>query len=151
MKLLIASDHAGFQLKEALKKNRPDIEWTDLGTMSEESTPYPKHAQALCEKLIDTHTHAELTNPLGVLICGSGVGVSMQANRYMGIRAALCWSEEVAVLSRQHNAANVLCLGSRLVKPEDALKIFDAWSRTPFEGGRHAERIKMMDEECECC
>ncbi len=157
MKLRIAADHAGFELKEWLKKEATsqglNVEWIDLGTTNTESTAYPKYSQKLCEDVIDNNPVSELTKPMGILICGSGVGMSMQANRYMGIRAALCWSDEVAKLSRQHNASNVLCLSSRLVDKETNLKIFKTWLQTEFEGGRHAHRIEMMDSEadCECC
>ena len=144
MELFIASDHAGFDLKEEIKKNFPHIRWTDLGTHSKESTPYPQHAQKLCEKILEKKS-ADLIDPQGVLICGSGVGVSIQANRFKGMRAALCWNEEVAKLSRQHNASNVLCLGARLISPQLANSIVKMWLETPFEGGRHLERIKMMD------
>ena len=154
MKLRIASDHAGFEFKEALKKEFKDIEWVDLGTTNTESTHYPKFAQKLCEDILDNTPPEELSKTLGVLICGSGVGMSMQANRYMGIRAALCWSEEVAKLSRQHNAANILCLSARGIEQRLNFKIFKTWLTTEFEGGRHAQRIAMMDgseSSCECC
>lgn len=155
MKLRIASDHAGFELKEVLKKEFKDVEWLDLGPDSAESTHYPKYAQKLCEDLLDNTPIEELhkNNPMGVLICGSGVGMSIQANRYMGIRAALCWKPEVAELSRLHNGSNVLCLSARLVDLELNKEILKKWMASTFEGGRHAERIRMldMDEGCECC
>lgn len=151
MKLFIASDHAGFALKEQLKAKFPDIQWLDLGAMNEESTHYPKHAQALCEAIIDGTDPKQMTEPLGILVCGSGIGMSIQANRYIGIRAALCWNEESARLSRSHNGANVLCLASRLYDKEISFKIVQAWKETPFEGGRHTHRIEMMDADCECC
>jgi ribose 5-phosphate isomerase B len=144
MELFIASDHAGLELKEELKKNFPLINWIDLGTHSKESTPYPQHAQKFCQKVLEKKS-GDLIDPQGVLICGSGVGVSMQANRFKGIRAALCWNEEVAKLSRKHNASNVLCLGARLISTQMASSIFKTWIETSFESGRHLERIKMMD------
>lgn len=155
MKLRIASDHAGFELKELLKSEFKDIEWVDLGPANTDSTHYPKYAQKLCEEVLDNTPPEELHKygPLGILICGSGVGMSMQANRYMGIRAALCWNPEVAQLSRQHNGSNVLCLSARLVDAATNKEILRKWLETAFEGGRHAERIRMldMDEGCECC
>jgi ribose 5-phosphate isomerase B len=152
MKLRIAADHAGLELKEWVKTEFSDVEWLDLGTNSKESTHYPTYSQKLCEDIIDNVPKEELLKPQGVLICGSGVGMSMQANRYMGIRAALCWNAEVAELSRQHNASNVLCLSSRLVHKEINKQIIQKWMATAFEGGRHQDRIKMMDpESCECC
>lgn len=144
MQLFIASDHAGFELKEELKKKFPQINWIDLGTHSKESTPYPQYARKLCEKVLEKKS-GDLIDPQGVLICGSGVGVSMQANRFKGIRAALCWNEEVVKLSRQHNASNVLCLGARLISSQMACSILKTWLESPFEGDRHLERIKMMD------
>ncbi|MEZ4815981.1 MAG: ribose 5-phosphate isomerase B [Bdellovibrionota bacterium] len=153
MKLRIASDHAGYELKEYLKKQFNDVEWIDLGPTNSESTHYPKYAQKLCEELLDNTPKEELEKQQGVLICGSGVGMSMQANRYMGVRAALCWTPEVAELSRKHNASNVLCLSARLVDSTMNSEILKKWLNTAFEGGRHAERIRMMDldEDCECC
>jgi ribose 5-phosphate isomerase B len=145
MQLFIASDHAGFDLKEDIKKIFPQIKWIDLGTHTKDSTPYPQHAKKLCDKILEKKESTSLTEPQGVLICGSGVGVSMQANRFKEIRAALCWNEEVAKLSRQHNASNVLCLGARLISAQMASAILKTWLETPFEGGRHLERIKMMD------
>ncbi len=145
MQLFIASDHAGFDLKEDIKKNFPQVNWVDLGTHSKDSTPYPQHAKKLCEKILEQKRSSSLTEPQGILICGSGVGVSMQANRFKEIRAALCWNEEVAKLSRQHNASNVLCLGARLISAHMASSILKTWLETAFEGGRHLERIKMMD------
>lgn len=144
MQLFIASDHAGFDLKEELKKNFSHIQWIDLGTHSKESTPYPEHAKMLCQKILEKKS-GDLIEPQGVLICGSGVGVSIQANRFKGIRAALCWNEEVAKLSRKHNASNVLCLGARLISPQSAIAIVKVWLESTFEGVRHLERIKMMD------
>jgi ribose 5-phosphate isomerase B len=153
MKMRIAADHAGFEIKEWIKKEFPAIEWVDHGTSNTESTHYPKYAQKLCEDILDNSKPEDLKKPLGILICGSGVGMSMQANRYLGIRAALCWNEEIAKLSRQHNASNVLCLSARHVDKAVNQQIVKTWMATEFEGGRHTHRIDMMDmdESCECC
>ena len=151
MKLRIASDHAGFELKEFIKKEFKEIEWIDLGTSNTDSTHYPSYAQRLCEDILDKTSRDDLRKQLGVLVCGSGIGMSMQANRYQGIRAALCWSAEVSKLSRQHNASNVLCLSGRLIDQGTNLQILKSWLSTEFEGGRHAQRIDMMDTDCDCC
>lgn len=153
MILWIASDHAGFALKEELKKTNKlagqNIEWKDLGPTDETSTDYPLHAQKLTREIKAHKVGAELLEPCGVLICGSGVGVSIAANRVKGIRAVLAASEEVAKLSRQHNASNVLCLGSRLTASDLAKEILKTWLATPFEGGRHEKRVQLIDEGTE--
>ena len=132
MKLLIASDHAGFQLKEQLKKKFSHVEWMDLGCHSEDSVDYPDYADSLAQQLKSLNdakglSHSKDLNDAenseapsqskGVLICGSGQGMAMTANKSPHIRAALCWDEESARLSRQHNDANILCLSGRLLPP----------------------------------
>lgn len=144
MKLFIASDHAGYALKTEIVK-RKDVEWIDLGPISEDSVDYPLFAQKLSRAVLDARVGDELLEPCGVLICGSGVGMSIAANRFKGIRAALALREDVATLSRAHNGANVLCLGARLVSAPEALKILDAWMKTPFEGGRHGRRVSQIE------
>ena len=145
-KLFIASDHAAFDLKKSLVENKNlGVEWVDLGTGSTDSVQYPDYAQDLCRKILKETSQEALLSPCGVLLCGSGVGMSMSANRFKGIRAALAESVEVAELSRQHNASNVLCMGARIVDEATALNIFRKWLATPFEGGRHLTRIKLMD------
>jgi ribose 5-phosphate isomerase B len=154
--LFISSDHGGFELKSYLLKNlnlekfstaSSKREWIDLGPNSAESVDYPKFAKLLCERVVSTFSSDDLLRPCGILICGSGVGVSISANRHSKIRAALCWSEEVAALSRAHNASNVLCLSERLLDNELNLKIVKAWLGAEFEGGRHARRIELIDSE----
>ena len=147
MKLLIASDHAGFDLKKIFIEAATSlgVEWIDLGPHDSQSVDYPKFAEVLCEQLLATHTLEQRLKPCGVLICGSGVGMSIAANRFEGIRAVLTQSVDVAKLSRQHNASNVLCLGARATAPEHAQKILQAWITTDFEGGRHQRRIDLMD------
>ncbi len=147
MKLLIASDHAGFDLKEHFKAHADQlgIEFIDLGPSNKDSTDYPTHAQNLCKKLLADRSAHDLLEPCGVLICGSGVGMSIAANRFKGIRAVLCTEVQTATLSRQHNASNVLCLGARLIQPELGLEILKSWLQSPFEGGRHQRRIELMD------
>ncbi|WP_413291536.1 ribose 5-phosphate isomerase B [Bdellovibrio sp. HCB337] len=149
-KIFIASDHAGFDLKQIFIKYLPDLPWEDLGTHDLHSVDYPDFAKTLCDKLIEaTGKHpatedAFNTGVFGVLICGSGQGMAIRANKYPQIRAALCWNEDVARLSREHNNANVLCLGSRAVSSEVAEKILKAFMAAKFEGGRHSQRVAKL-------
>lgn len=140
MKIFIASDHAGFSVKqkvvELLQKKYSVF---DLGPVSEDRVDYPDFADKVIAEL-----KKDLTNSLGVLICGSGQGMSMRANKFPFIRAALCWNEESAKLSRQHNDANVLCLGARLLDEKTIQEIVMAFFSTSFEGGRHADRVKKI-------
>lgn len=136
----VASDHAGFQLKSFLITMRPQYPWSDLGPGDVTSVDYPVYAEKLVAALVKSPSQATR----GVLICGSGVGMSIAANRDSRIRAALCWSAEVARLARAHNDANVLCLGERLLDPDLALQILDVFLATPFEGGRHARRVQLL-------
>ncbi|MEO5668269.1 MAG: ribose 5-phosphate isomerase B [Bdellovibrionota bacterium] len=142
MKLFIAADHAGFELKENLKKALPDIAWEDLGTHSKESVHYPEYAKKLAEAVIASKI--PLTETCGILICGSGIGVSIAANRYPEIRAALVGNEETARLSREHNRANVLCLAARSLTSDEAKNIVKAWTEATFQEGRHAERVAQL-------
>lgn len=139
MKIFLASDHAAFNEKNALLDYlKANHEVIDLGTNSPESTNYPEWAQKLVEKVLEEKT-------LGILLCGSGIGVSMVANRFKGIRAALCRDVEDAKMSRLHNNANVLCLSGRRTSIEDLKKITDVFLSTEFEGGRHQTRIDQFN------
>lgn len=137
MKFLIASDHAGFALKSFLKTSRSDIEWVDLGPYDDKSVDYPDFANELIKEKLKT-------DAFGVLICGSGQGMAMRANKTLSIRAALCLTVESAKLARAHNDANILCLGGRLISNKEALEILDMFIKTPFEGGRHLNRVKKI-------
>ena len=141
MLIYIASDHAGFDVKNKVYSHLEELghEVIDLGTDSEESCHYPDFAKSLCEKI--------QSNPSsrGVLICGSGVGMSLAANRFSGVRAALCHREDVAKLSREHNDSNVLCLGARTVSLDENKTIISTWLKTDFEGGRHSQRVSRFD------
>jgi ribose 5-phosphate isomerase B len=141
-KLLIASDHAGFELKErlerALRARGYDVE--DLGTNSEASTDYPDFAHPLAERV----SRGEVER--GVLLCGTGLGMSYTANRYPHVRAAVAWNAEVARLAREHNDANVLVLPARFVSPEQGLEILTTWLDTEFAGGRHARRVEKIEK-----
>jgi ribose 5-phosphate isomerase B len=137
----IASDHAGFELKEELRAAlvRRGFDVEDLGTTSADSTDYADYAHPLAREV------SEGTAKRGVLMCGTGLGMSYVANRYPHVRAAVAWSPEVAELARRHNDANVLVLPARFVTTEEAERILDAWLAAPFEGGRHERRIEKIE------
>ena len=139
-KLYIASDHAGFILKEYLKKKlSKKIKFDDQGPHSNEmSVNYPDFAHKLCKKV------SKNSSNMGILICGSGMGMAMAANRHKRIRAALCYSVENTKLSRLHNNANVITLGSRLINKNIAIKCINTFLKTKFEGGRHLKRVKKI-------
>ena len=141
MKVAIGSDHAGFQLKETLKAylQSKGFEVKDFGTHSEERADYPDFAHPVA--------HAVETNAVerGVLICGSGNGVNITANKHHNVRSALCWNEEIAKLARQHNDANIIALPARYIDEKEAEKCVDAFFSTAFEGGRHTERVKKIE------
>ena len=139
MKLYIASDHAGLKEKAELAKylRKEGHDLIDLGTNSEESVDYPEYSKKLVLEVLKTQGR-------GILICGSGVGVSIVANKFKGIIAALCREVKDAKLSREHNNSNVICLGSRFTPVEEMQKILDTWIETEFAGGRHQNRIDMF-------
>ncbi len=139
-KLFISSDHAGYNLKEQIKKKfRNKYIFQDLGTNnSEQSVNYPDYAHKLCKKV------ANNSKNIGILVCGSGMGMSMAANRHKKIRAAVCYSLKNTKLSRLHNNANIITLGSRLIKKNTAFKCIDVFVNTKFEGGRHIKRVKKI-------
>ena len=139
-KIYISSDHAGFNLKEEIKKKfSKKIIFKDLGTNNSKiSVNYPEFAHKLCKKV------AHNKQNMGILVCGSGMGMSMAANRHKKIRAAVCYSIKNTKLSRLHNNANIITLGSRLIKKNTAFKCIDTFVNTKFEGGRHKKRIKKI-------
>jgi ribose 5-phosphate isomerase B len=141
MKIAIGSDHAGFELKEQLinylkEKNSPIF---DKGCFSLERADYPDFGHAVALSVLNKEVD------FGILMCGSGNGINMSANKHAGIRAALCWNQEIASLARLHNDANVLVLPARYITLEEAKKCVDAFFDNAFEGGRHADRIKKID------
>lgn len=139
-KILIASDHAGFDMKEALKRLLPDFAFTDLGPKNMDRVDYPDFARKLTRKLV-----AEKSFTAGILICGSGIGMSIAANRVAGIRAALVENPTSARLAREHNDANVLCLGSRFLAPEYAAEIARIFIQTEFsQDARHQGRVQKL-------
>ena len=143
MKLVIGSDHGGYALKEDIKKTLSSMgmEFDDCGVRDESSVDYPEIARKLCNAIIDGKYDR------GILLCGTGIGVSIVANRIKGIRAALCGDVFSAKMSREHNDANVLCLGGRVTGPGLADMIVRTWLDTPFGGGRHLRRIEMIDDK----
>ena len=139
-KILIASDHAGFKLKKIIKKyfSKKNIEIIDLGPPKKVKVDYPDYAHKLSKKI---NHNKKLT---GILVCGSGIGMEITANRYKNVRAALCYNQKSAKLSRLHNNANIITLGARLINKNTAIKCISVFLRTKFEGGRHLKRIKKI-------
>jgi ribose 5-phosphate isomerase B len=139
--ILIAADHAGFELKKKLADQLKKLGYKvrDLGTNSADSTDYPDYAHPLAKEV------SEGKAKRGILVCGTGLGMSYVANRYPNVRAAVTWSPEVAELARSHNDANVLVLPSRFVNDQEAEKILEKWLDTPFEGGRHERRVVKIE------
>ncbi|MEZ5345024.1 MAG: ribose 5-phosphate isomerase B [Pyrinomonadaceae bacterium] len=136
-KIAIGADHAGFDEKEKIKKQLEElgIDYEDFGAFSTESVDYPDFAKKVGEAVVSGEAEQ------GILVCGSGIGISIAANKINGVRAALVWNEETARLSRQHNNANVLVVGSRTTPEGEIPKIVTAWFDAEFEGGRHAKRV----------
>ncbi|NCN28613.1 ribose 5-phosphate isomerase B [bacterium] len=148
IKLWIACDHAAYPLKDLLKNEfASTVEFVDLGTNGPDSVNYPDFASRLCREVLSNSTEEEALTPRGILLCGSGVGMSMSANRFKGIRAVLAFSSDIAEMSRKHNASNVLCLGARFLEPAQAKEIVNTWLSTEFEGGRHKTRVDLMDSQ----
>ena len=139
-KIFISSDHAGYSLKEQIKKRfKNKYIFQDLGTNnSSKSVNYPDYAHSLCKKVVKNHQN------MGILVCGSGMGMSMAANKHKKIRAAVCYSVKNTKLSRLHNNANIITLGSRLTKKDTAFKCISVFFSTNFEGGRHKKRVKKI-------
>ena len=139
-RLIFGADHAGYDLKTALINavKAQGYETVDVGTNGTESVDYPDFIPSVVSDV--------LKGAIGILICGSGIGMSIGANRYKGIRAALCLTPDMARLSRAHNDANILVLGERLITPEDAILTLKVFLDTPFEGGRHARRVEKLEE-----
>ena len=139
-KIFISSDHAGFNLKEQIKNRfKKKYIFQDLGTNdSKKSVNYPDYAHKLCKKVANNYKN------MGILVCGSGMGMSMAANKHKKIRAAVCYSIKNTKLSRLHNNANIITLGSRLIKKNIAFKCIEIFLNTKFEGGRHLKRVRKI-------
>lgn len=142
MKIALAADHAGYEEKEKLKQTLDEIGvvYDDLGTNSEDSVDYPDYARKVAEAV----GRGEYEQ--GLLVCGSGTGMAITANKVRGVRAAVAWNEEIARLARQHNNANVLSIGARVTPEADIPNIVKAWFAADFEGGRHEGRVKKISE-----
>ena len=147
MKIVLASDHAGVVLKakiiEYLEQNF-DVEIDDIGPYNDDRVDYPDYAYNAAKKVSDNEADR------GILVCGSGIGVSIVANKVKGARAALCTTVQLAKLSRQHNNANILCLGERILKPKNALMMVEAFLNTEFEAGRHEMRVDKIHANTGC-
>ena len=139
MKIAIAADHGGFALKEALKQHYTTLDLIDYGTDSVDSVDYPDYAQKVVRAILTGQAD------LGILICGTGIGISIAANRYKGIRAALLYSAEAAQLAKAHNNANILVFGGRTMAVDDVIKRIDIFLQTEYEGGRHQRRLNKLD------
>lgn len=141
MNIAIGGDHAGFQYKSRIVKHLQELGHTvqDFGPNTEDSVDYPDHVHPLAESIEKNE------NELGILICGSGNGVAMTANKHKGIRAALCWNTELAALAREHNNANIICLPARFVAYEYAESLINTFIETSFEGGRHQRRVDKIN------
>jgi len=141
-KVVIGSDHAGFEDKEKIKRQleRLGVEYEDVGTNSTDSVDYPIYAGKVAEKV----SNGEFEQ--GILVCGSGNGMQIAANKFRGVRAALAWNEQTARLARQHNDANVLSVPARMISPEEVSKVIESWLGAEFEGGRHERRVEEISE-----
>jgi ribose 5-phosphate isomerase B len=139
-KICIASDHAGYQLKELIKDCliKKNISIIDIGPFSEVSVDYPDYAKKVSKRLLLQKSDA------GILVCGSGTGMAITANKFKGIRAAQCYSKSSTILSREHNNSNIICLGSRMLKYKDAIKYVTYFLNTKFKKGRHQKRINKI-------
>jgi ribose 5-phosphate isomerase B len=142
MKIAIGSDHAGFEDKEKVKKQLEELgyEYEDVGTTSTDSVDYPIYAKKVADKVASGEVEQ------GLLICGSGNGMQIAANKVHGVRAALAWNEETARLARQHNDANVLSVPARMISPEEVSKVVKSYLDAKFEGGRHQRRVEEISE-----
>lgn len=140
MKIYIGSDHAGFELKSAIKSRFSEgNDFEDFGAFSSESVDYPDFAHKVAERVSGED------GSFGILICGTGNGMAITANKHRGVRAALCWSPEISALARQHNNANILVLPARFISEETAFKTVESFFEAGFDGGRHQKRIDKID------
>ncbi len=142
MKIALAADHAGFEEKEKIKKTLDEmgVDYMDMGTHSPDSVDYPDYARKVGEAVANGEYDQ------GLLVCGSGTGMAIAANKVHGVRAAVAWNEEIARLARQHNNANVLSLAARYTTDEENIKIVKAWFSADFEGGRHERRVEKIEQ-----
>ncbi|MFN4233426.1 MAG: ribose 5-phosphate isomerase B [Bacteroidia bacterium] len=144
MLISIGSDHAGYKLKEEIKLflSSLNIQFKDCGTFSEDSVDYPDFGHAVANDIVNKQAD------FGIVICGSGNGINISANKHKGIRSALCWNEQIAKLARLHNDANILALPGRFIDVDEAKRAVKTFIDTPFEGGRHQNRINKIEISC---
>ena len=140
MKITIGADHRGFNHKEYIKQHVTAVEWLDVGAFNTERSDYPVFSHAVCKVILKGNAD------LGILICGTGVGMAITANRYKSIYAALAWNKKIARQSREHDNSNIIVLPSDYVSLGQAVEMVNAWREVSFIGGRYAQRIKMIDE-----
>jgi len=142
LKIALGSDHAGYLLKNVIKDHlaQKELEFTDFGTFKMDPADYPEYSYKVCKAIISGECD------LGILVCGTGIGMGIAANKNKGIRAAVVHSIETGKMSRLHNNANVLCLGGRIVEEETVCEIVDIWLSTSFEGGRHEKRLNLISQ-----
>lgn len=140
MKIAIASDHGGFELKNKIIAYFKSLNFLDFGTNSTDSVDYPDYAKKVSKAILSNQAD------LGILICGTGIGISIAANRFHGIRAALLYSDEVAKLAKQHNNANILVFGGRTMKADDVIRRIELFLGENFEGGRHQKRLDKIEQ-----
>ena len=140
MKIVIASDHGGFELKNRIIDHLKSLNFLDFGTNSADSVDYPDYAKKVAEAILSNQAD------FGILICGTGIGISIAANRFHGIRAALLYSDEVAKLAKQHNNANILVFGGRTMKADDVIRRIELFLNENFEGGRHQKRLDQIEQ-----
>lgn len=158
MKVYIGCDHAGLDLKLKVISGLSEFQWLDQGTTTADSVDYPDYADRVCKEITQIEFQNQkksiqdsLQGPaLGILICGSGQGMAIRANRYPQVRAALCWNEDVARLAREHNNANILVLSARFTSPDLAVKIIKEFFKSSFEGGRHQRRVEKLSTDTGC-
>ncbi len=158
MKIYVGSDHAGLDLKLKVMAAFPDVEWLDQGTKTPDSVDYPDYADLVAKEIVKVELENKKKSiedslkgsALGLLICGSGQGMAIRANRYLSIRAALCWNEDIARLSREHNNANILVMSARFTAPQLAIEMLKIFLASSFEGGRHAVRVNKLSNDTDC-
>jgi ribose 5-phosphate isomerase B len=138
--IVIGSDHGGFELKQKVLTMMKDIEWSDVGCFDSSSVDYPDFANLVVQQVLQQKAQ------FGILLCGSGQGMAIRANKFKDIRAALCWNVEIARLARAHNDANILCLPGRFISLEEALNCIKVFLSTEFEGGRHSQRVAKLSK-----
>jgi len=141
MKIAIGSDHRGFKHKSFIIQKIASISWTDIGCFSSERCDYPVSAKLVINSVLKKETE------LGILLCGSGIGMSIVANRFAGIYAGLCWSTSVAKVAKQDDNINILVLPSDFVSPDDSIEIINTWLNTQFKGGHYQIRLDMIDQK----